>query len=217
MPGLRKIAAVGAVAIVTAGAGFWAVKSGKLILPLPYYEAVRVIDGDTFVTKESQYIRLASTNAPELGYCGSEEAKSGLEKLILGKKLYLKVVYRDKFNRLDAFVYTTDRFVNLAMLESGLAYYETKGNEPKELLKAGQDARERTLGIFSTKCTQVVNPMNAKCAIKANMSRGKIKYFSYPGCKLYGLTLVQTYLGDRWFCTVKEAEKEGFTKSGGCN
>ena len=215
--GLKKIATVTAVAIAATGAGFWAVKSGKLILQLPYYEVARVIDGDTFVTKENQYIRLASINAPELGYCGADEAKLAMEKLVLGKKLYLKVVYRDRYNRLDAFVYTPKEFVNLAILESGWTYYHRKGkNEPGELLKADQKAREDKVGIFSGKCTQEVNPTNPKCVIKGNIQKGN-KYFRYPGCRVYNLTIVQLYLGEKWYCTEKEAMRDGFTKGPDCN
>lgn len=45
------------------------------------YKVNQVIDGDTFETTEHQFIRLADTNAPEKGLCGSIEAqKAGFTK-----------------------------------------------------------------------------------------------------------------------------------------
>ena len=83
-----------AASIITSSTG-WYLSSSKNQIQVPYYEVKRVLDGDTFETKEGQFIRLASTHAPEKGLCGSQEAKQELENLILNQPLYLKVLFRD--------------------------------------------------------------------------------------------------------------------------
>lgn len=183
------------------------------------YQVARVIDGDTFETKEKQVVRLAGVDAPELKYCGGTEAKQALEKLILGKRLQIKVVFNDKFKRLVSQVYAGNIYVNKKMLEQGWAYF-ARGTDSNadELLKAGEKARAGTLGIFGAGCTQDVNPIQPKCNIKGNIGQqGKeTKFYRYPGCGQYGNTVVQLYLGDGWFCNEKEARAAGFVKGSDC-
>src|SRR3989344_4708237 len=89
----KKVAATGVITASLA-LGFWASKA--------FYTVKKVIDGDTFITLENQYIRLDSVNAPELDYCLGKESKDELSKLILGKKVYLRVTYIDGYKRLVA-------------------------------------------------------------------------------------------------------------------
>ncbi len=183
---------------------------------VPAYNVTRVIDGDTFVTTDKQYIRIASTDAPELGRCGASEAKAELEKLILGKPVYLKVNFRDPYQRLVSFVYTKDGFVNEKMLSSGYAFYSrTSPGEIGESLHAtGNKAQEEKKGIFGTICNQMENTEQPKCNIKGN-EISKIYYV--PGCGNYDHVGVQKYLGDVWFCSEKEAVKAGFRKPQQCS
>ncbi len=168
------------------------------------------------MTKEEQHIRVASTESPELDRCGGPEAKGALEQLIVGKPVYLKVVYRDPYQRLVSFVYTKEKFVNETMLENGYSYYSrsSPGEIGDDLKKATEKAREEKKGIFSDSCTQMVNKEKASCNIKGNDRNGKIYYV--PECGVYNNVTVQLYLGDRWFCTEKEAIKAGFRKPEQC-
>lgn len=178
------------------------------------YKVNRVIDGDTFETMERQIIRLADTNAPEAGLCGSDEAKKQLEKLIQNKRVFLKVLYRDNFDRLIAWVYTPGNFVNEAMANSGWAVYEQKtAGLNKTLVNAKAQARQDKKGVYSQLCTQTTNPANPDCSIKANAIR---RQYHFPGCGQYNNTDVQLYLGDQWFCAEMEAQKSGFTKGSDC-
>lgn len=213
---MKKKIAIGALTVVgTAAAGtfLWLKASYNLPFPVPAYRAVRVIDGDTFVTEEKQNIRLSSTQAPEKDRCGYEEATKELEKLVMGKPLYIKVVFRDKYSRLVSLVYSPDGFVNELMLSKGMAYIaSTIGNEKISL--ASDLAREKKLGIFSNKCTQMENQEKPKCNVKGNDRNGKIYYL--PSCGVYHNVSVQLYLGDRWFCSEKEAIAAGFRKPQQC-
>jgi len=174
-----------------------------------------VIDGDTFETKEKQHIRIASTESPELNQCGGKEAKEALESLIMNKPVYLKVTFRDPYQRLVSLVYADGKFINKEMLVRGYSYY-ARGTEgfSDELQGAGEVARTKKIGIFSDSCTQMTNKEKPSCNIKGNDRNGKIYYM--PECGVYDNVMVQLYLGDRWFCNEKEAISAGFRRPEQC-
>jgi len=192
--------------------------AANIILANTAYTVTRVIDGDTFETKEQQLIRLKSIDAPELNLCGGEASKKQLESLILGKKVYLKTDWLDRFRRQISVVYLSDgTLVNEQMLRLGGAIADQKGASDKKLLEAGDYARTRKLGVFSATCTQETNTENPSCVIKGNRAGGeKVLVYHYPGCPLYDTVKVQLYLGDQWFCTEKEAQKAGYKKADRC-
>lgn len=216
VPNKLRIGAGIAAAGVAAASLLWMTGGNGKAMPVPAYEVIRVIDGDTFVTKEEQHIRVASTEAPELNMCGGPEAKQALEKLILGKPVYMKILYRDPYDRLVSLVYSEKEFVNVAMLTSGYSYYSrsSPGEIGEELKSATQKAREGKKGIFNDSCTQMVNKEKPSCNIKGNDRNGKIYYM--PECGVYDNVTVQLYLGDRWFCTEKEAIAAGFRRPKQC-
>ncbi len=205
-----------ATAVSLAAGAYFIISSPKTKpLSVPAYEVLRVIDGDTFETKEKQRIRITSTESPELDMCGGKEAKEALEGLIVGKPVYLKVVYRDPYQRLVSLVYADGKFINKEMLSRGYSYY-SRGTEgfSDELQEAGEVARTKKIGIFSESCTQMTNKEKPSCKIKGNDRNGKIYYM--PECGVYDNVTVQLYLGDRWFCSEKEAIKAGFRRPGQC-
>jgi endonuclease YncB( thermonuclease family) len=180
------------------------------------YRVARVIDGDTFVTEENQMIRLADIDAPEMGRCGSVEAKNYLETMIDKQPVYLKIIYRDQYNRLVASAYTKAGSVNQKMLANGLAVWSGYYNKDEPGLgPTAKQAKEGKIGIFSETCTQTVNKTKPTCQIKAN-NRNDVKLYRFPGCGQYNNTLVELYMGDQWFCTEKEAINAGFTKGQDC-
>lgn len=213
----KKTVVGGAVLLAVSTAGtYW-----KSTQPVPAYTVARVIDGDTFETTEKQLIRLAELDAPEVGLCQGKEAKEELTKLLMGKPVYLKVMYRDHFKRLESYVYTPEVFVNAKMAETGNGIYRMdwkKSDQTIQLSKAQEMARKNKVGIYSSKCTQETNPDKPKCMIKGNMNENSHeKIYVVPGCESYAVTKIQLYMGDQWFCTETEAKKAGFVKAGGCN
>ena len=172
----------------------------------------------SLTTEERRHIRLASVSAPELEQCGGEAAKTALSQLISGKPLYIKVLFNDKYGRLVSLVYTEGGLVNQKLLEQGRVYYTGSSNEPKGISKAAASARDQGIGIFGSPCTQITNPKSKTCLIKGNnrLHSGGSRLYSFPGCRVYDLTAVQLYLGDQWFCTEKEAQKAGYTRSSDC-
>lgn len=209
----------GAAAVITAGSGYLWLKSGHYSpIQVPAYHVSRVIDGDTFETDEKQTIRLAGIDAPEISLCGGQEAKIALEKLVLKKNIYLKVIYRDPYLRLIAWVYADNVFVNQAIVSTGWAGYHNRQQEANlEIAAADKGIRDSKAGIYSSKCTQETNIQKPECVIKGNVLEGRgVKIYHFPGCGQYKNTQVQLYLGDRWFCTEKEAVEAGFTKGSDC-
>lgn len=213
--GKKIIAGTLVTAAIAASAGWWVI--GKNKVPVSSYVATVVVDGDTFVTKEDQIIRLTSINAPEMERCGGKEAQKELEKIISGKPLYMKVVFRDIYNRLVADVFTPEGSVSEKMLASGWVYYYRRTESESDLKTIGERAREAKIGIYGPKCTQIKNPVNSECAIKANNAIGsRNKQYRFPSCGQYNNTSVQLYMGDEWFCTETEAKKAGYTKGADC-
>lgn len=203
-----KKAVVAGTAATLLGLGFWASKAS--------YTVSNVIDGDTFETKEGQHIRVDNIDAPELQYCGGKEAKLELEKLVLNKKVFIKAVRLEGY-RLISEVYTINGNVAYNLIRKGVVLYTNKGtSENIGFLEASYNARDKQIGIYSSKCTQSFNPLNQRCNIKANNSKRWGKIYHTAECKAYHLTDIQLYFGDQWFCTEAEAKKAGFTRGTDC-
>lgn len=205
------------IAGVLGAAAFTAALMAQTLLKKTSYKVERIVDGDTFITTENQMIRFSGIDAPEMENCNGKEAKESLEKLILNKRLYLKIIYRDKLNRLISDVYNDKGLVSAKMVRLGMAYYTQAGMQSPELAEAANEARSKKLGVYSPKCTQLTNLDNPKCVIKANKGIDDRKnIYHFPGCGQYNNTLVQLSLGDRWFCTEAEAKQTGFIKGSDC-
>ena len=210
-----NIAGIAAATAAVGASVFLNFGKGKPV-QAPAYTAIRVFDGDTFETKEKQYIRLSGIDAPEKDLCGGKEAKAALEHLILEKPLYIKVLYHIG-SRSMGLVYNSDGLVNAAMLASGWAELNDRDNlDIAELKEATKVAREQAKGVFSDECTQQTNPSRPSCTIKANVTTNNVPTYHFPGCASYETTDVQLHHGDRWFCTEKEAQKAGFRKAKTC-
>ena len=206
------------VASAVIGSSAWYVNTNHQKINIPSYEVERVIDGDTFETKEGIRIRLYAENAPEMGRCGSEEAKNLLTNLISNKKLSLKVMYIDEYRRLESYVYSQDGFVNEMMLKSGWTRIDKRDDSESNVINpAGEYAQSKSLGIYSKQCLSN-EPEKPNCLIKGNVRHGReAMIYTLPGCQTYDVTVVQKDQGDMWFCTEAEAKKAGFVRSGNCH
>lgn len=210
---LGKKAAFGVVAALV-GAGSWVfVTFGSgARMQVPVHTVTEVIDGDSFFTKDRVLVRLASTDAPEMDKCGGPEAKEALQKLILGKQVYLHVLFVDHIRRVDSMVYTKDAWINKNMLAKGYSSYPRSHPDFNTMLQPEvQEAMSEKRGIYGVPCTQLTNLQHPSCTIKGNVRRNVKTYF-LPNCRPYKATLVQLYLGDQWFCSEEEAKKAGFRK-----
>ncbi|MEM0325182.1 MAG: thermonuclease family protein [Candidatus Aenigmatarchaeota archaeon] len=112
-----------------------------------------VIDGDTFVDKNGERVRLIGINTPEIGERCYEEAKARLKELI--EKKYVKLVYdvkrKDRYNRTLAYVFVNDLNVNLIMIKEGYAVvYPDRLNTRflNEFYSAEKYAKENKIGCL---------------------------------------------------------------------
>ena len=180
---------------------------------------IDVIDGDTFVLENKQKVRLFNVNAPEIGFCGAEEAKEYLKDLVLNKKVQFLEIRADYYGRIVALVKADEIVINKVMLENGLAVYEGSKSMKmgEELRELGKSAKENRLGIFGDECSPIEHPEDANCKIKGNISQNiDENIYYYPGCPTYNQVEVHRFKGEDWFCSEKEAEKAGFRKGTQC-
>ncbi len=189
-------------------------------LSLPYFvgENVKDIrDGDTFTISNGQLIRLYGLDSPEPENCYGPEATRELDRLIAGKRVVLREPIVDHFRRVVALVYVEGKLVNEIMIRDGFAHYERSGqSESQALTEANQFARANSLGIYGAECYQP-NPPDPKCVIKGNYDRDKYAWvYLTPDCPYYNKTIIEKFMGERYFCSESEAEAAGFTKAKFC-
>lgn len=192
--------------------------SGELKKSQKGIKVIGVIDGDTLVLEGKTRMRLRSVDAPEIDFCGGEEAKALLEKLVEGKTVVVKEMIVDTKARPMALVYADGKLVNLEILKQGWGRFHSDDTSARKELKLAYDnAREKSLGIFSPKCWQTENPDNPKCNIKGNIDKNSDRNnYYFPGCPQYEFTVVEKDTGEDWFCTETEARQAGFTKAKNC-
>jgi len=181
-------------------------------------KVLEVLDGDTILLDGKVRLRLRHIDAPELEFCGGEEAKNLLETLVKGKKVVLAEYILDQQGRPMALIYQSDKLINEEMLDSGWVRYHSDQTSQTEQLKAVADqAKEEKKGIFGPECYQTENLENPECSIKGNTDKNTgAKLYYYPGCAQYEFTIVEKDLGEDWFCTEKEAREAGFEKARTC-
>ena len=133
--------------------------------PHNYYTVSRVVDGDTIELSNGETVRYIGIDTPEIRErSGSiwvykprpyaEEAKEFNRKLVDGKSVRLEfdVQKKDKYKRLLAYVYTSDKMVNLEMVKEGYAMiytYPPNVKYSEKFLEAQKEARDNKRGLWS--------------------------------------------------------------------
>ncbi len=112
-----------------------------------------VIDGDTVILENGEKIRYIGIDSPERGDCWYRQATDFNRRLVEGKEIKLEVDQsnRDRYQRLLRYVYQGDDFVNLKLVEAGLARVKKYKPDTKyyELLKEAEEkARKRKVGLW---------------------------------------------------------------------
>lgn len=118
-------------------------------------KVVDVVDGDTMLLDNGEYVRLIGVDAPDNGACFAEKSTRKLQKLVKGKKVRVRFDQEktDTFGRKLGYVYVGKKFVNKAMLTSGLAVVDiVVPNKQKEdvLTRGQQTAVEKNRGIWQS-------------------------------------------------------------------
>lgn len=112
-----------------------------------------VIDGDTFILENDERVRLIGINAPERDAPFYDEATELLRELVEGQAVRLEqdVNERDQYERLLAYVYVGETFVNRELVAAGLAEsraYEPDVSRQAELDAAEEEARQAGRGLW---------------------------------------------------------------------
>ena len=177
---------------------------------------IEVVDGDTFQLQSGQRIRLMGVDAPEYDRCGGLEAQQKLSTLIFGKTVVLKEEAKEAYGRTQALVYVGSSFINKIIMDEGLAVPDYRKNTQRDILtQSYHNAKNANLGIFGSLCQDKIT--DPECVIKGNidMASGK-KFYHFPDCSHYNEIVIDSYRGEKYFCTEKEALDAGFTKASGC-
>lgn len=210
------------------------------------FAVLRVIDGDTIevdINGKPERVRYIGMDTPETVHpekpvqCFGKEASEKNKELVAGKKVRLEsdVTDRDKYGRLLRYVYVDDIFVNLELVKQGYATVYTYPPDIKytELfVEAQKEARANQLGLWQacqptttgTVPDQTPTPQSgasssqsSACTIKGNINAKGEKIYHMIGCKSYSKTVVDESVGERWFCSEKEALDAGWRKALNCN
>ena len=192
----------------------------------------RVIDGDTFVTREGSRVRLIGVNAPEISGTVEpfgEEAANYAKRMLTGRTVWMfrDVSETDRYGRLLRFVFIPgDRvmFNERLVLEgyANAATYPPDVSLADRFREAERKARKAEAGLWGDGAAQAADGEAAAggasgdsggersdaCPspdIKGNINSRGEKIYHVPGSRYYDRTIAEV-----WFCTAQEAEAAGF-------
>jgi len=214
---IKKNTAVYVLLVITAVSLFFNVRLATKFAKIGSVDEVvlveRVVDGDTLVVAGGKYVRLYGLDAPEYPQgCMGDAAKERLEEVVLGKEVRVEEFGEDNFGRILGYVFWEDVFINMTMVEEGLAKQDgDKGDLASVILDAEAEAKKLGKGIWRY-CVS-----DQGCEIKGNVRRDKgTSIYHLPNCYNWEKVVVDESKGDRWFCSEEEAVAAGFIKSEDC-
>jgi endonuclease YncB( thermonuclease family) len=138
----------------------------------------KVYDGDTITLSTGEKVRFLQIDTPELSpaECYGEEARSALVSLLntpgqLSLKTDPKLDKVDRYGRLLRYVFIGKTNINLKLVEIGAAapyfYKGDKGQYSTQILKAAQNAKAKSLGLWKSCPGTQLTPTNAVTTIAA--------------------------------------------------
>ena len=191
---------------------------------------IKVVDADTIIFN-SEKIRFHGIDAPETEQscyvkkeawpCGklATEYLKNLLKDVSPPSLHCKISSKDRYGRSIGVCYIEDKNINRHLVENGwaLAYREYS----KDFIHSEKLASKKKIGIWQG---EFVEPWNWRkgvrihkskkigCKIKGNISSRGEKIYHLPNSKNYLKTKISSSKGERWFCSEKEAQENGWRK-----
>ncbi len=114
---------------------------------------IGVTDGDTVklltADKQSIKIRLYGIDAPEKSQDFGQASKKYLSGLIYDKDVKVEITDTDRYGRSIGKIYLNDKYINLEMVKSGMAWwYRQYAKHDTELRDAEQIAKELKTGLW---------------------------------------------------------------------
>lgn len=197
-------------------------------------ERPEITDGDTIVLGREK-IRMYGIDAPEgrqLCYVGGREWRCGedatqalVEKVGSGR-ITCEPKQQDRYGRSVSICYSGRIDLNRWMVEQGWAVaYRQFG---LDYVDAEQQAFTARRGIWNSEfvcpwdwrrgerdagksgCTSEPLTERPGCEIKGNITRQGERIYYRPGDPNYSRVVVDERFGQKWFCTVQEAEAAGW-------
>ena len=191
---------------------------------------IKVVDADTIIFK-SEKIRLYGIDAPETEQycyvkkeawpCGklATEYLKNLLKDVSPPSLHCKISSKDRYGRSIGVCYIEDKNINRNLVENGwaLAYREYS----KDYIHNEKLASQNKIGIWQGEFVQpwnwrrgvrIYEAKKVGCKIKGNISSRGEKIYHLPNSKNYLKTKISSLKGERWFCSEKEAQENGWRK-----
>lgn len=132
----------------------------------------KIYDGDTITLSTGERVRLLQIDTPELSpaECYGEEARAALGSLLrssgdVSLKTDPKLDKLDRYGRLLRYVYVGKTNINLKLVEIGAAtpyfYKGDKGMYSNQMLRAAQNAKAKSLGLWKKCPGTQLTPTNA--------------------------------------------------------
>ena len=118
------------------------------------YRVIGVKDGDSIEaiddsTKTSFVIRLAHVDCPEKRQPFGQKAKQFTSDFCYGKQITIQQTDTDRYRRKVCLVYVDGRELNLALVESGLAWHYKKYSKDEKYDTAEKAARTAHIGLWA--------------------------------------------------------------------
>ena len=118
------------------------------------YTVIKITDGDTVSVIDERNvihkIRLAHIDSPEISQQYGLEAKEYLNDRIIGKKVTLIIINKDRYGRLVADILINDESINLELVQNGLAWHYTRYSGDLNFKQAQLIAQKQKLGLWKS-------------------------------------------------------------------
>jgi micrococcal nuclease len=149
---MHPIPSTAALVLITLFSGISVVPAGT---SMTSGRVVGVHDGDTLTLltprKKEVKVRLEGIDAPEIGQAFGNNSKRSLSDLVFGKTVKIVVSTTDDYGRKIANVYVDDLWVNLALVEKGMAWQYAHYSHDQKLNQAEIHARAEHIGLWQGK------------------------------------------------------------------
>jgi len=198
-------------------------------------ERIRATDGDT-LTLAGRTVRIWGVDAPEAGQdceddsgrpwrCG-QQAMRALADRIAGAEIVCHTVEQDRYGRDVAHCSADGEDLGAWLVRSGWAldyrtFSASRYSEEEALARAAR------LGVWrgtlappwewraaaratAIRAAPIQGPPDADCRFKGNINSAGRRIVHAPGQRDYDATRIDPAAGERWFCTLDEAEREGW-------
>jgi micrococcal nuclease len=118
-------------------------------------KAIRILDGDTFELMTSDFrkikIRLTDIDAPEKKQAFGNKSKQTLANYIFSKEVKVEYDLLDRNKRILGRVYVNDVFINMLMVQNGMAWHFKKYSKDERFAQAEVVARKAKRGLWIDK------------------------------------------------------------------